>query len=121
MNVLATSSCQEDDTQAKAFASKADKRICRETTLRATQLQYVAQLGFTSSSKFFAWVAECDASRDSAVVEAPNRTPVLAEKALAEEQHCHETATQDKALADNANKQCQAAVHEKALADKTNK
>jgi hypothetical protein len=117
VNVLATSRCQEDDAHAKAFASKADKRTRRETTLRATQLQYVAQLGFTSSSKFFAWVVECNASRDGAVAEAPNRSPALAEKALAEEQHCHETATQEKALADKANEQRQTAAWEKALAD----
>jgi hypothetical protein len=67
VNVLAASHRQEDDAHAKAFASKANKRTRRETTLRATQLQYVAQLGFTSSSEFFAWVAECDASRDDAV------------------------------------------------------
>jgi hypothetical protein len=38
VNVLAASRRQEDDAQAKAFASKADKRTHRETTLRATQL-----------------------------------------------------------------------------------
>ncbi len=117
VNMLATSRCQEDDAHAKAFASKADKRTRRETTLRATQLQYVAQLGFKSSSEFFAWVAECDASGDGAVAEAPNRTPALAEKALAEERRCHETATQEKLLADEANEWCQAAAREKALAD----
>ncbi len=85
VNVLAASNRHEEDAHAKAFASKADKRTCRETTLRATQLQYLAQLGFTSSSKFFAWVAECNASWDGAVAEAPNRTSVLAKKALAGE------------------------------------
>ncbi len=117
VNVLATPRCQEDDVHAKAFASKADKMTRRETTLRATQLQYVAQLSFTSSSEFFAWVAECNASQDGAVAEAPNRTPVLAKKVLAEEQRCHETATQEKALANEANEQRQAAAQEKALAD----
>jgi hypothetical protein len=63
----------------------------------------MAQLGFTSSSEFFAWVAECDASRDGAVAEAPNRTPALAEKSLAKEQRHHEMATQERALADEAN------------------
>ncbi len=121
MNVLAASRSQEDDAHAKAFASKADKRTHREITLRATQLQYMAQLGFMFSSEFFAWVVECDASRDGAVAEAPNRTPALAEKALAEERRCHETATQEKALANEANKQRRAAVQEKALADKANK
>jgi hypothetical protein len=67
VNVLAMSRRQEDNAHAKAFASKADKRTCWETTLRATQLQYVAQLGFTPSSEFFAWLAECDASPDGAV------------------------------------------------------
>jgi hypothetical protein len=43
----------------------------------------MAQLGFMSSNEFFAWVAECDASRDGAVAEAPNRTPALAERASA--------------------------------------
>ncbi len=103
VNMLAKSRCQEDNAHAKTFTSEADKRTCRETTLRATQLQYVAQLGFTSSSEFFAWVAECDASWDGAVAEAPNRTPALAKKALAKEQHCHKTATQEKAFADKAN------------------
>jgi hypothetical protein len=83
--VLAASRHQKDNAHAKAFASKADKRTRRETALRATQLQYVAQLGFMSSSEFFAWVVECDASRDGAVAEVPNRTPALAEKLLAEE------------------------------------
>ncbi len=83
VNVLAVSRCQVDDAHAKAFASEADKRNCREATLRAAQLKYVAQLGFTSSNKFFAWVAECDACRDGAVVEAPNRTLALAERASA--------------------------------------
>ncbi len=85
VKVLAASRRQEDDAHAKAFASKADKRTRRETTLRATQLQYVAQLGFTSSSEFFTWVAECDASWDGAVAGVPNRTPALAKMALAEE------------------------------------
>ena len=62
VNVLAASLRQEEDAHAKAFASEANKRTRWETTLRATQLQYVGQLGFTSSSKFFAWVAECNAS-----------------------------------------------------------
>ncbi len=117
VNMLAASRRQEDDAHAKAFASKADKRTCRETTLRTTQLQYVAQLGFTSSSEFFAWEAECDASWDGAVAEAPNRTPALAEKALTEEQRRHKTATQEKALADEANERHQAAAREKTLAD----
>ncbi len=39
----------------------------------------MAQLSFTSSNKFFAWVADCDMSRDGAVAEAPNCTPALAE------------------------------------------
>jgi hypothetical protein len=117
MNVLAASRCQEDNVHAKAIVYEADKRTCRETTLRATQLQYVAQLGFTFSSKFFALVAECDASWDGAVAEAPNRTPVLAEKALAEEQRCHKTAMQEKAWADEAKERRQAAAWEKALAD----
>jgi hypothetical protein len=81
----------------------------------------VAQLGFTSSSEFFAWVAECNASRDCAVAEAPNCTPVLSEKSLAEEQGHHETATQEKALADEANEQCWVAAQDKALADEANK
>ncbi len=102
-NVLAASRRREDDAYAKAFASATDKRNHRETTLHANQLQYVAQLGFTSSSEFFAWVAECDASWDGAVAEASNRTPALAEKSLAKEQRHHETTTQDKALADKAN------------------
>ncbi len=120
VNVLAASRHQEDNVHAKAFASKADKRTCWETTLRATQLQYMAQLGFTSSSEFFAWVVECNASRDGAVVEGPNRTPALAEKALAKERRCHETATQEKALAGEANEQRRAAAQEKALVDKAN-
>jgi hypothetical protein len=82
-NVLAASHWQEDDAHAKAFASATDKRNRWEATLRAAQLKYVAQLSFTSSNKFFAWVAECDASRDGAVAEAPNRTPALAERASA--------------------------------------
>jgi hypothetical protein len=121
VNVLAASRCQEDDMHAKAFASKADKRTRQETTLHATQLQYMAQLGFTSSSEFFAWIAECDASWDGTVAEAPNRTLALAEKALAKERHCHETAAQEKVLADKANKRRQAAALEKALADDANK
>jgi hypothetical protein len=58
VNVLAASRCQEDNAHAKVFASKANKSNCWEATLRASQLQYVAQLGFTSSNKFFAWVVE---------------------------------------------------------------
>jgi hypothetical protein len=81
----------------------------------------VARLGFTFSSKFFAWVAECDASWDGAVAEAPNRTPALAKKSLAEERRHHETATQEKALADEANERRWAAARDKALADKANK
>jgi hypothetical protein len=121
VNVLAASRWQEDDAHAKAFASKATKRTCRETTLRAPQLQYVAQLGFTSSSEFFAWVAECNASRDGAVVEAPNRTLALAKKMLAEKWRRHKTATQEKALANKTNERRQAASQEKALADEANK
>jgi hypothetical protein len=85
VNVLAASRHQEDDVHAKAFASEADKSNRREATLRASQLQYMAQLGFTSSNKFFAWVAECDASRDGAVAETSNRTPALAERASADD------------------------------------
>ncbi len=114
-NVLAASCRREDDAYAKVFPSATDKRNHRETTLRANQFQYVAQLGFTSSSEFFAWVAECDASQDGTVAEAPNRTPVLAEKSLAKERRHHETATQERALADKANKPGRAAVQEKAL------
>ncbi len=106
---------------AKAFASATDKRNCPEATLRAAQLTYVAQLGFTSSSEFFAWVAECNASRDGAVAEAPNCTLALAEKSLAEKQRRHKMATQERALADEANERRQAAAQEKALADKANK
>jgi hypothetical protein len=105
-NVLAASRWREDNAYAKAFASATNKRNRRETTLRANQLRCVAQLGFTSSSEFFAWVVECDASWNGAVAEAPNRTPALAEKSLAEEQRHHETATQERALADKANEQC---------------
>jgi hypothetical protein len=117
-NVLAASRWREDDAYAKAFASATDRRNRWETTLRANQLRYVAQLGFTSSSEFFAWVAECDASWDSAVAEAPNCTPALAKKLLAKERCHHETATQERALADKANEQRQAAAQEKALEDK---
>ncbi len=46
---------------------------------------------------------------------------ILAEKSLAEEQRRHETATRDKALADEANEQCRAATQEKALVDEANK
>jgi hypothetical protein len=116
-NVLAASRWREEDAYAKAFASATDKRNRRETTLHANQLQYVAQLGFMSSSKFFAWVAECNASWDGAVAEAPNHTPGLAKKLLAEERRCHETAAQEKVLANEANEQRQVAVREKALAD----
>jgi hypothetical protein len=116
VNVLAASCCQEEDAHTKAFASEANKRTRWEITLRATQLQYVAQLGFMSSSKFFAWVAECNASRDGAVVEAPNRTLALAEKALAKEQHCHKAATQEKALANKAHEQHRTAKHAMMLA-----
>jgi hypothetical protein len=84
-NVLAASRWREDDAHAKAFASATDKRNRREATLCAAQLKYVAQLGFTSSNKFFAWVAECGASWDGAVAEAPNRTPGLAERASADD------------------------------------
>jgi hypothetical protein len=80
----------------------------------------MAQLGFTSSSEFFAWVAECNASWDGAVAEAPNRTPALAEKLLTEEQCRHETATQERGLADKANERCRATTRDKALADETN-
>jgi hypothetical protein len=83
VNVLATSRCQEDNAHAKAFASEADKSNRWEATLHASQLQYVAQLSFTSSNEFFAWVADCDASWDGTVAEAPNRTPALAERAFA--------------------------------------
>jgi hypothetical protein len=117
VNVLAASCCQENNAHAKAFASKADKRTCQETTLRATQLQYVAQLAFTSSSKCFAWVVECNASQDGTVAEEPNCTPALAKKALAKEGRCHEMATQEKALADEANERRQAGAREKALAN----
>jgi hypothetical protein len=120
-NVLAASRWQEDDAYAKAFVSATDKRNHRETTLHANQLRYMAQLGFTSSSKFFAWVAECDASWHGAVAEAPNHTPALAEKSLAVEQHHHKMATQERVLADKANERRQAAAQEKALADEANK
>jgi hypothetical protein len=119
-NVLAASRQWEDNAYAKAFASVTDKRNHRETTLRANQLRYMAQLSFTSTSEFFAWVAECNASWDGAVAEAPNRTLPLAKKSLTEERHRHETAAQEKALADKANKRRQAAAQEKALADEAN-
>jgi hypothetical protein len=119
-NVLAASRRQKDNAYAKAFASATDKRNRRETTLHANQLRYVAQLGFTSSSEFFAWVAECNASRDGAVSKAPNRTHALAEKLLAEERRHHKTATQEKVLADEANERCWAAARDKALADEAN-
>jgi hypothetical protein len=45
---------------------------------------------------------------------------ILAEKLLAKERCCHETATRDKALADEANERGRVAVQEKALADKAN-
>jgi hypothetical protein len=105
MNVLAVSRCQEDNAHAKAFVSEANKRTRWETTLCATQLQYVAQLGFTFSSEFFAWIAECNASQDGVVAEAPNHTPALAEKLLAKERRHYKTAMQERALADKANKQ----------------
>jgi hypothetical protein len=73
-----------------------------------------------SSSEFFAWVVECDASWDGAVAEAPNRTSALAEKSLAEEQRHHKTAMQEKALADEANEQRWATARYKALADEAN-
>ncbi len=44
-------------------------------------------------------------------------TAMLAEKPLAEEQHPHEAAAREKALADKANEQHQVAAREKALAD----
>jgi hypothetical protein len=47
-------------------------------------------------------------------------TQALAEKALAKEQRCHETAVQEKALANKANERCRAAVWDKALADEAN-
>ncbi len=65
-------------------------------------------------------MAECDASRDGAVAEAPNRTPALAKKSLAKERRHHEMATQKKALAYEANKQRWAAARDKALADEAN-
>jgi hypothetical protein len=58
------------------------------------------------SSMFFAWIAECNASWDGAVAEAPNHTPALAKKLLAKERRCHKTATQERALANEANEQC---------------
>jgi hypothetical protein len=119
-NVLAASRWREDDAYAKAFASATDKRNLWETTLCANQLRYVAQLSFTFSSEFFAWVAECDASQDGAVAEAPNRTPALAEKLLDKERCHHKTAMQENALADKANEQCWAAARDKALADEAN-
>jgi hypothetical protein len=54
------------------------------------------------------------------MVEAPNRTPALAEKSLPEEQCHHETAMQERALADEANEQCRAAARDKALVDEAN-
>ncbi len=45
---------------------------------------------------------------------------ILAEKLLAEERRRHETATGDKALADEVNEQRRAAAQEKALADEAN-
>jgi hypothetical protein len=44
--------------------------------------------------------------------------PALAKKALVEERRCHETAGQEKALAEEANERCQAAARETALTDK---
>jgi hypothetical protein len=52
VNMLAASRHQKDDAHAKAFAAKADKRTRWEATLCATQLEYMAQLGFTSSNVF---------------------------------------------------------------------
>jgi hypothetical protein len=46
---------------------------------------------------------------------------VSAKKALAEERHCHETATRKKALAVKANEQRQVAACKNALADEANK
>ncbi len=103
VNVLAVSRCWEDDAHATAFASKVDKRTCWEATLHATQLKYVAHLGFTSSKEFFAWVVERYASWDGTVVEVPNRTTALAERASANDKD--KAAVQEKALADKANKQ----------------
>jgi hypothetical protein len=45
---------------------------------------------------------------------------ILAKKSLAKERRCHETATRDKALANEANERRQAATQEKALADEAN-
>jgi hypothetical protein len=98
-NVLASSRWREDKAYTKAFASATDKRNFWEATLRTVQLTYVAELGFTSSNEFFAWVAKCDVSRDGAVAEWA-------------------AVTANKTLADEANKQRQAAAWEKALAVK---
>ena len=95
-NVLVASCRREDDAYAKAFASATDKRNRRETTLRANQLRYMAQLGFTSSSKFFAWVAECDASWDGAATESDvqRRHEVVLAAEAADVQRRHESAAQ---------------------------
>jgi hypothetical protein len=82
-NMLAASRRREDDVHPKVLPSATDKRNFWEATLRAAHLKYVAQLGFTSSNEFFTWVAKRDASWDGAVVEAPNRTLALAERASA--------------------------------------
>jgi hypothetical protein len=124
VNVLAASRPQEDDAHAKAFASKADKSNRREATLRASQLQCVAQLGFTSS-EFFAWVAECNASWDGAVAEAPNHTPALAERASANNKEAagcmRNSTTADMAttvfVEDTRRKEMAGATHHRAVAE----
>jgi hypothetical protein len=63
-------------------------------------------------------VAAVVSALESSLVAIP---AMSAEKVLAEEQHCHEAAAREKALADKANKRHQAAAREKALADKANK
>jgi hypothetical protein len=124
VNVLATSRRQEDNAHAKAFPSEADKSNRREATLRASQLQYMAQLGFTSSNKFFAWVAECDAFWDGAVAEALNRTPALAERVSADNKeaagHTQNSTAADMAMTvfveDTRREEMTGAAHHRAVA-----
>jgi hypothetical protein len=85
------------------------QRIFNQALAKCAKLAAHAQRAMTALSVAMAtWQHQEDAAHAQA----------LAEKALAEKQHCHETAMQEKVLANKANEQRQAAARETALADK---
>ncbi len=87
------------------------QQIFDQALAECAKLAAHAQRAMTALSvTMAAWQRQEDAAHAQA----------LAKKALAEERRRHEMATQEKALADEANEQRRAAAQEKALADEAN-